>query len=78
MGIARIGSQGNPFDERVLERIRALKSLYPDLEVSIDGSVRAETLPSLIEAGATRFAVGSAILHAEDPEEAYRTLSSIV
>lgn len=78
MGIADIGVQGNPFDARVYTRIRTLKEMYPEKEISVDGGVNTETLPKLKEAGATRFAVGSAILKTHVPEEAYRTLVALV
>ena len=74
MGIKEIGSQGQPFDERVLSRIRELKSIAPAILVSIDGSVTTETLPRLKEAGALRFISGSAILKAEEPREAFDAL----
>lgn len=77
MGIAKIGSQGAPFDERVLDRVRALKTAYPSLMVSIDGSVNEETLLRLKAAGATRFAVGSAIMAAEHPEIVYARLTEL-
>ena len=76
MGIARIGSQGQPFDTRVLSRIRELKILKPDLWVSIDGSVNEETIHELVAAGADRCVSGSAILKADDPETAWKKLSS--
>jgi ribulose-phosphate 3-epimerase len=77
MGIDEIGRQGQPFDERVLQRIRDIKAKYPDLEVSIDGSVNENTLPRLKEAGADRFVVGSAILNAENPEAMHKKLSRL-
>lgn len=77
MGIARIGTQGNPFDERVLSRITFLREMYPEMEIAVDGSVHHETLPKLINAGATRFAVGSAILKAQEPCEAYHALLAL-
>lgn len=77
MGIAKIGSQGQPFDERVLDRIKELKGIAPERTISIDGSVNSETLPRLLKAGATRFVSGSAILSADDPERAYTTLTHI-
>jgi len=78
MGIAQIGAQGQPFDERVLERIKALHMQYPGLPISIDGSVNETTLPLLREAGATRFVVGSAILLAPEPHTAYESLSKLL
>ncbi len=78
MGIASIGSQGQPFDDRVLERIRTIVGMhFASLPISIDGSVNAETLPLLREAGADRVVVGSAILQASDPRVAYETLVAL-
>lgn len=78
MGIARIGVQGEPFDERVVIRTAQLKAQHPDMPIMIDGSVNEETLPHLRDAGADRFAVGSAILAAPDPEAAYHNLLSLL
>lgn len=76
MGIKEIGVQGNPFDERVVARIMQIRNMYPELLVSVDGGVNAETIDRLIEAGAERFAVGSAIFGAEDPVASYLDLAS--
>ena len=78
MGIAQIGAQGQAFDERVIERIKTLKVQYRDLAISVDGSVNATTLPLLLEAGATRFVVGSAILQATDARSAYESLIKLI
>lgn len=77
MGIKDIGSQGQPFHTEVLTRIKQLKSRFPDLVVSIDGSVNETTLPLLLEAGADRFVSGSAILKADDPIAAFERLSAL-
>lgn len=76
MGIKDIGVQGNPFDERVFARIGQLREAYPELLISVDGGVNAETLERLRDAGAERFAVGSAIFGAEDTVAAYLDLES--
>jgi len=78
MGIAEIGTQGQPFDERVLERIITIKESFPNHMISIDGSVNKDTITRLHEAGADRFISGSAILGADDPETAYNELSKII
>lgn len=74
MGIDNIGQQGQPFDNRALERIAELAALFPDLIISVDGAVSEATLESLRAAGASRFVVGSAILKADDPETKYRDM----
>lgn len=77
MGISKIGSQGQPFDERVIERISALKALYETKKISVDGGVTKETIKKLQEAGADDFVVGSAILKASEPRQAYEELLKI-
>ena len=66
MGIARIGYQGEPFDERVLDKIREIHDRYPDLPISVDGGVNLSTASALVEAGATRLVAGSAIFGSDD------------
>jgi len=78
MGIHTIGSQGQPFDESVFDRIEAVRTEKPDILISVDGAVSAATLPKLVRAGAHRFIVGSAIVGQSDPENAYYELTSLV
>lgn len=66
MGIATIGKQGQPFDGRVVERVRALRSQHPDLPVQVDGGVGYEEAGKLIAAGVHDLIVGSDILKAAD------------
>ncbi len=78
MGIRDIGSQGQPFDERVLDRITSLCLGYPKLPISIDGGVNKDTIMRLKKAGATRFVSGSAIFGEHEPDKAYRSLVDFV
>ncbi len=78
MGIAKIGFQGEVFDERVLEHIRAIRVLRPEMPISIDGSVNFETAERLVDAGATRLVSGSAILESEDIVSAIDELKNLV
>ncbi len=78
MGIRKIGSQGQPFDAEVLSRIRILRNMYPELTISIDGSVNQMTLLQLRDAGANRFVSGSAIFDAPDPCVQYAKLSALL
>jgi len=66
MAIARIGYQGEPFDERCITNIKTLKEKYPDLIISVDGGVNLSTGSTLVEAGADRLVAGSAIFTADD------------
>lgn len=67
MGIADIGHQGEPFDERVLGKIKEIGDAYPGLPIAVDGGVNLLNAPLLIEAGATRLVVGSAIWGSKNP-----------
>jgi ribulose-phosphate 3-epimerase len=78
MGIARIGFQGEGFDERVVEHIRAIRALRPEMPISVDGAVNFETAKRLVEAGATRLVSGSAILKSNDVREAVDTFKDLV
>jgi ribulose-phosphate 3-epimerase len=77
MGIAKIGYQGQPFDERVLGKIEALRAKYSDIIISVDGSVNFETAPLLVKAGANRLAAGSVIFKSGDAREAIYELEDL-
>ncbi|NQV88110.1 MAG: hypothetical protein HQ402_00955 [Parcubacteria group bacterium] len=78
MGIATIGKQGEPFDERVLEKINDLRNKYPDLIISVDGGVNLETALPLIEAGANRLVAGSAIFLSDDIRQTIEDFESVI
>jgi ribulose-phosphate 3-epimerase len=66
MGIEHIGQQGQPFDKRVLEQISSIKKKYPEVVISIDGSVNEETAEILVKHGVNRLVIGSALLRTYD------------
>ncbi len=71
MSIARIGAQGEAFDERALSRVEEIHAKYPSLMVAVDGGVSEANIEALVRAGANRLCVGSAISKSEDPAAAY-------
>ncbi len=77
MGIKNIGFQGEPFDERVLEKIAYFKEQYPNMPISVDGAVNLQTIKKLRDAGAVRFVCGSAVFDGE-PKENIKKLESLV
>lgn len=77
MGIDHIGFQHQAFDEKVLGKIKEVKAKYPDLAISIDGGVSLETAPKLIEAGADRLVIGSAIFNSDNPIDAIQQFKSL-
>lgn len=78
MGISKIGSQGQVFDDRVLEKISYFHEKYPEMIISVDGSVNSETIIKLADAGATRFVAGSSLFDQGNIEENIKTLQSLI
>jgi len=70
MGIDHIGFQGETFNSKVIDRVKEVHIVYPELPISVDGGVSLETGALLIQAGVTRLIVGSAIFHSDNVIEA--------
>lgn len=77
MGIEKIGYQGNPFDERVFGHIERLRKEFPDITISVDGAVNMETAPELLDAGADRLVIGSAIFESDDVRETINSFRAL-
>lgn len=77
MGIANIGKQGEPFDQRVIPKIRTFKKKYPQMPLQVDGGVSRTTAPALLALGVDRLVVGSALWDAPDLAVAYRELEAL-
>lgn len=77
MGIEEIGSQSQPFDERVLDQISLLRKEYPEIIISVDGSVNENTAPALVKAGANRLVVGSALIRSYDIKETIKNFENL-
>jgi len=77
MGIARIGKQGEPFSADVIPKIHAFHRKYPEMPIQVDGGVSRATAQRLIEAGASRLVVGSALWDAPNLAAEMKELCSI-
>lgn len=77
MGIDEIGAQGQPFEPRSLYNIEYLHNKFPDMPISVDGSVNQDTIVEFAKAGATRFIAGSAIFDGV-PSENIKTLKNMI
>ncbi len=78
MGIEKIGFQGESFDKKVLENIKYLKKNLPGVVLTVDGGVNLETAEMLLDAGADRLTVGSAIWKSPDPIGALENFQSLL
>jgi len=64
------GYAGQKFIPEVLEKIRELRRLKPNLDIQIDGGICKETIKQAADAGANIFVAGSAIFGEEDRKKA--------
>jgi ribulose-phosphate 3-epimerase len=66
MSIGKIGSHGQPFDEKVIHKIGILKQKWPDVKISVDGGLNNQNILAAAEVGADNLVVGSAIFQSQD------------
>jgi ribulose-phosphate 3-epimerase len=78
MGIKKIGEQGQFFDDNAVERIMALKQIFGDTDVQVDGGLKPETVKKVVEVGAETVVVGSFIFGHEDVGDALEELNRVV
>lgn len=73
-----LGYYGGTVDLGLLDKVKQLKSLKPELEIGWDGGVNEQTAVALAEGGVDVLNVGGAIQKASDPEEAYGILKESI
>lgn len=66
MGIDNVGFQGQHFDSKVIDKIKEIRKVLPEMIISVDGGVSLENAQDLISAGASRLVVGSAIFNSDN------------
>jgi len=77
MGIMKVGFQGQLFAPSALETVRVLRERFPELVISVDGGVNTENARKLIDAGADKLIVGSAIFGEHDSQDALNDFLAI-
>ncbi len=77
MGINKVGFQGQKFDPDTINKVKEVKSKYPNLKVQIDGGVSLENASLLKDAGADRLVVGSALFESEDFVHSFEEFKNI-
>jgi len=68
------GQYGAAFVPEVVEKIKEIHSKKPDLVIEVDGSINADTINKVREAGASRFVIGSYLQRADSIREALDSL----
>jgi len=71
------GYSGKSLDQSIHEKIKELRFKYPYMPINIDIGVNKETIPKLIEYGATHLSVNSAIYKTNNPQQAFDELKTL-
>ena len=66
MSIKKIGHHGESFNEEVLAKITALKKMWPEGLIQVDGGINLDTAKEVKLAGARSLVVGSSLWQAQD------------
>lgn len=69
------GFSGQAFNSDVLEKIKYLRELKPDIDIAVDGGVDMGNKRALVRAGANILAANSSIFKAENIQEAIERLA---
>lgn len=67
------GAQGQAMLPETASRMKIFHEQNPSVRLGVDGGVNPTTIPAVVAAGAIHLVVGSAIVHAEDPQAAYQS-----
>ena len=70
------GFYGGKFIDLVLDKISDFHYFYPDKSIEVDGGVNPDTIPKLVQAGASMLVVGSYIWESKDIGKAIEELKS--
>lgn len=73
-----LGYHGGEADLRLLSKIKAIRAIDPDIEISWDGGINGSNIKSLVEGGVSVLNVGGYIQHADNPAANYQKLIDLV
>lgn len=71
------GFGGQKLIPQTLDKVRVIRSRYPELDIQVDGGVNSETLPEVLEAGANVIVMGTAFFRAEDPSKLVKQVKGV-
>jgi ribulose-phosphate 3-epimerase len=74
----KLGYFGGQADLGLLSKVKRLRELKPTLEIGWDGGINETNARELVRGGVDVLNVGGYIHHAENPGEAYETLTAAI
>ncbi|HEX5743895.1 MAG TPA: hypothetical protein VFX84_00365, partial [Candidatus Saccharimonadales bacterium] len=74
----KLGHHGSTADLRYLDKVREVRELFPDIEIAWDGGINDKNAGRLVEGGVEVLNTGGFIHKADDPQEAYAKLETLI
>ena len=68
------GFGGQKFIPEVLEKVKYIRSICPDLDIELDGGVNEQNAKTITDAGVNILVGGSSVYQSSDPEKTIRRL----
>ena len=72
------GFNGAAFDPKIIDRVTALRQMWPSGKIGVDIGMHEATLPQVAKAGASVFMVGSEIAQAADVAKKIQELEALI
>jgi ribulose-phosphate 3-epimerase len=71
------GFYGAKFIPEVLDKISSFRAIYPDVNIAIDGGVKANNVALVAASGVNEICVGSAVFAQADPAASFNELTNL-
>jgi ribulose-phosphate 3-epimerase len=71
------GGQGRKFHNEVIEKIGKFRERHSGVKIQVDGGIKKDIIPKLLNAGVNDVVIGSAIWKSENPKEEFIKLREI-
>lgn len=69
------GEQGKEFLPESILKVKKARELFPELDIEVDGGINSQNVKSLVSAGATKLAVGSALVLSSNLQYSFDVLN---
>lgn len=72
------GKEGQELIISVLNNIRTIRKLYPQLEIKFDGGIKKDNIKEVLNSGANTFGIGSAISSSRYSKKEYKEFEKMI
>ncbi len=72
------GAQGREFLPESIQKVKRAKELLPGISIEVDGGINVDNIKDLVDAGADRLAIGSALVLSDNLQHSFDELIKAV